>query len=270
MSGTFVYTYSCEAKLNNEKGMRISMGVNQEVLFAKTLEAVRKTAKEQGNCISEEQVQEAFAALSLSGEQLELVYDYLKKHKIGIGEPVDLDEYLSAEEVDYLEEYKKELMLLPKVSDGEKQAITLSAMAGEREAQQKLIAVYLPQVVEISKLYAGQGVFLEDLIGEGNVALTMGVTMLGCLEHATEAEGMLIKMVMDAMEEYISENAADDEQSRKALQKVKKVAKKAKELSDDLKRKVTVAELAEEAGMSEKSIMEALRLCGYSIEEIKL
>lgn len=245
------------------------MGVNQEVLFAKTLEQVRKTAKEQGNCISVEQVEEAFQELALSGEQLELVYDYLKKHKVGIGEPVDLDEYLSDEEMDYLEEYKKELDLLESISEGEKEAITFSAMAGEKDAQQKLIAVYLPQVLEISKLYAGQGAYLEDLIGEGNVALTMGVTMLGCVEHATEAEGMLIKMIMDAMEEFIAETAADNERSRKALQKVNKVAKKAKELSEDLKRKVTVAELSKETGMSEKSILEALRFCGYSIEEIE-
>ncbi|MBQ8879122.1 MAG: hypothetical protein IJ029_10380 [Lachnospiraceae bacterium] len=245
------------------------MGVNQEVLFAKTLEQVRKTAKEQGNCISVEQVEEAFQELALSGEQLELVYDYLKKHKVGIGEPVDLDEYLSDEEMDYLEEYKKELDLLEPISEGEKEAITLSAMAGEKDAQQKLIAVYLPQVLEISKLYAGQGAYLEDLIGEGNVALTIGVTMLGCVEHATEAEGMLIKMIMDAMEEFIAETTADNERSRKALQKVNKVAKKAKELSEDLKRKVTVAELSKETGMSEKSILEALRFCGYSIEEIE-
>lgn len=245
------------------------MGANQEILFAKTLETVRSTAKKQGNYISAEQVQEAFAALSLSEEQLELVYDYLKKHKIGIGEPVDPDEYLSAEEIDYLEEYKRELALLPAVSEGEKEAITLSAMAGEKDAQQKLIAIYLPEVIEISKLYAGQGVYLEDLIGEGNVALTIGVTMLGCLEHAKEAEGMLVKMIMDAMEEYISEAAADDERSRKALKKVNNVAKKAKELSEDLKRKVTVEELAKETGLSEKSIMEALRFCGYSIEEIE-
>lgn len=245
------------------------MGANQEILFAKTLEEVRKTAKAQGNTISKEQVEEAFAALALSEEQLALVYDYLEKHKIGVGEPVDLDDYLSEEEIDYLEEYKKELASLETLSEGEKEAVTLSAMAGERDAQQKLIAVYLPQVVEIAKLYTGQGVYLEDLIGEGNVAITMGVTMLGCLEHAAEAEGMLMKMVMDAMEELISEAVEDDERGRKALAKVNKVAKKAKELSDDLKRKVTVEELAKESGMSEKYILEALRFCGYSIEEIE-
>ena len=79
--------------------------MNKEVLFAKTLEEVRKTAKEQGNCISEEQVKEAFAELDLSGEQLQMVFDYLLKHKIGIGQPMDPDEFLTEEEKDYLQEY---------------------------------------------------------------------------------------------------------------------------------------------------------------------
>ena len=245
------------------------MEASQEVLFAKTLEQIRKQAKEQGNCIEREQVEQAFASLSLSKEQLDLVFDYLEKHKIGIGEPVDPDEYLSEEEINYLEEYQKELALLEKVSEGEKEAITLSAMAGEAQAQKKLINIYLPQVVEIAKLYSGQGVFLEDLIGEGNVALTIGVTMLGCLEHAKEAEGMLGKMIMDAMEDYINENMAEEEKDKKVLSKVKKVARKAKELSEELRRKVTVEELSAETGMSENAIREAMQLSGYTIEEIE-
>lgn len=245
------------------------MEANQEVLFAKTLEQVKKQAKEQGNCIQREQVEQAFSALTLSKEQLDLVFDYLEKHKIGIGEPVDPDEYLSEEEVNYLEEYKKELALLGAVSDGEKEAITLSAMAGEAQAQEKLINIYLPQVVEIAKLYAGQGVFLEDLIGEGNVALAMGVTMLGCLEHAAEAEGMLGKLIMDAMEDFVRENMVEADKDKKVLDRVNKVAKKAKELSLELRRKVTVEELAAETGMSLNAITEAMRLSGYAIEEIE-
>ena len=245
------------------------MEASQEVLFAKTLEQIRKQAKEQGNCIEREQVEQAFVSLSLSKEQLDLVFDYLEKHKIGIGEPVDPDEYLSEEEINYLEEYQKELALLEKVSEGEKEAITLSAMAGEAQALKKLINIYLPQVVEIAKLYSGQGVFLEDLIGEGNVALTIGVTMLGCLEHAKEAEGMLGKMIMDAMEDYINENMAEEDKDKKVLSKVKKVARKAKELSEELRRKVTVEELSAETGMSENAIREAMQLSGYTIEEIE-
>lgn len=245
------------------------METNQEVLFAQILEQVKKQAKEQGNCVEREQVEQAFARLSLSEEQLALVFDYLEKHRIGIGAPADPDEYLSEEEVNYLEEYQKELALLEQIGDGEKEALTLSAMAGEAEAQRRLISVYLPRVAEIARLYTGQGVFLEDLIGEGNLALAMGVTMLGCLEHAGEAEGMLGRMIMDAMEGYIAENMAEADKDKKALSKVKKVAKKAKELSAELRRKVTVEELSRETGMTENAIREAMRLSGYGIEEIE-
>lgn len=245
------------------------MSVSQEILFAQTLEKVKKLAKEQGNCISEEQVREAFKELAFADEQLQMVFDYLKGHKIGIGEPVNPDDYLSAEEIDYLEEYKKELALLEQLSDGEKEAVTLSAMAGEVQAQRRLIHVYLPQVVEIARLYAGQGVFLEDLIGEGNVALSMGVTMLGCLEHAKEAEGMLIKMVMDAMEEFISENMQESDKDKKLAERVNKVADKARELAEELQRKVTVEELAGETGMSEKYIQDTMRMSGFAIEDLE-
>ena len=242
--------------------------MNRELQFAQTLEEVKKKAKEQGNCISEEQIKESFSALSLTEEQFRMVYDYLKQHKIGIGEPVNPDDYLSEEEADYLDAYLEQLKEFPEVSDGEKEAITLSAMAGDTDAQNRLIQIFLPQVAEIAKLYAGQGVFLEDLIGEGNIALTVGVTMLGALEHASEAQGMLGKMIMDAMEDFIAEDAAEARKDRQLADKVNLVADKANELADDLHRKVTVEELMQETGMSRKSILDAIRISGNKIESI--
>lgn len=244
--------------------------MERELLFVETLEKVRKTAKDQGNCISEEQVKEAFAAMELNDEQFEQIYDYLKKHKVSFGEPVDVEEYLTDEEKDYLGEYLNELEALEKVTSGEKEAITLSAMAGDSDAQAKLIEVYLPYVVDVAKLYSGQGVLLEDLIGEGNVALTMGVTMLGCLDNAAEAQGMIGKILMDAMEEYISMNAEDEKVDKRIEAKVNKVAEAAAELAKDLGRKVTPQELAEETKMSLKAIEDAMRLSGYKIEDLEI
>ncbi len=240
-----------------------------EVRFAQILGQVRKLAKEQGNCISEEQVQDAFAELSLSDDQLSLVYDYLKKHKVGIGEPVDLDDYLTDGEMDYLEAYRKEIMLLGEISEGEKEAMILSAMAGEKASQERLIRFFLPKVADVARLYAGQGVFLEDLIGEGNVALTLGVTMLGAFEHAKEAEGALMQMVMDAMERHIQEAVEETEKDKKAARKVNQVADKARELAGELHRKVTAAELSEETGMSERYIEDAMRMSGFAIEDLE-
>lgn len=241
---------------------------NKEILFAKTLEQVRTTAKEQGNCISKEQVEEAFGPLGLSGEQMEMVYDYLHQRKIGIGEPVDPDEYLNPEEKDYLETYLEELQGLKDVTEGEREAITLSAMAGDADARSRLTQLYLPEVAEIAKLYAGQGVFLEDLIGEGNVAVAMGVTMLGALEHASEVQGMLGRMIMDAMEEYIAENAEEVKKDKKILDKVNRVAKAADELYEELHRKVTVEEVMQESGLSRRAIEDAIRMSGDKIESL--
>ncbi len=244
--------------------------MNKELLFAKTLEQVRNLAKEQGNCVSEEQVKEAFAELDLDNEQLQLVFDYLVKHKVGIGQPVNLDDYLSDEERDYLQDYLDEIAQLTSYTDGQIKAYTMSAMAGDLEAQNKLVEVYLKDVIEIAKLYAGQGVFLEDLIGEGNVALAFGTGMLGSLEKPEEAQGMLVKMIMDAMEDYIAENASNEKADQKMVDKVNKVTEKAKELSESLHRKVTIEELAEETGMSVKAIQDAVRMSGFQIEYIEV
>ena len=141
--------------------------MERELLFADRLEQLRNTAKSQGNLVTQAQVREAFAEFGLGEEQLELVFDYLKKHRIGVGTPVDTDEYLTGEEKSYLQVYLDELKTLPVYGAGEKEAVILSAMAGESGAQEKLLTCYLPNVVDIAKLYAGQGVYLEDLIGEG-------------------------------------------------------------------------------------------------------
>lgn len=245
------------------------MGADREILFAQTLEAVRKQAGRQQNCISKQEIKDAFQKLDLSEEQLELVFDYLKKQKIGIDEPVNPDDYLSGDEVDYLEEYQKGLAWSDEISEGEKEAVILSAMAGEKEARQKLIHLFLPKVVEVSKLYTGQGVFLEDLIGEGNVALSEGVTMIGCLEHAREAEGMLMKMIMDAMEACIAENMEEADKDKKVAEHVNQVAERAKEFAGELHRKVTVDELARETGMPKKMIQDAMRMSGFTIEDLE-
>lgn len=242
--------------------------MNQELQFAQTLEQVRALAREQGNCVSREQVEEAFAPLNLDGNQLELVYDYLIKHKVGIGEPVDPDDYLTEEERNYLQDYLDQLAALPTYTPGQIEAYTISAMAGDSDAQGRLIEVYLADIPEIAKLYTGQGVFLEDLIGEGNMALTFGVGMLGSLEHPDEAQGMIAKLVMDAMEDYIAENAENQKSDQRIADRMNKIADQARDMAQELCRKVTVAELAKETGISEEQIRRAMRVSGFRIEDL--
>lgn len=243
--------------------------MDKELQFARTLQKVKEVAKLSGNVITKEEIDEEFENLHLDEEQMKLVYEYLEKSNIGIDKEVNTEALLTTEDTNYLQFYLEELKELPEVSDGEKEATVLSAMAGDDAAQAKLIQILLPEVTQLAKLYAGQGVLLEDLIGEGNVALTIGVTMLGCFENAVEAQGAIVKMIMDAMEELIVSYVAEDEVDQKIAERVNTISDKAKELAEDLGRKVTTEELAEETGMNLDDILEAVRFSAGQIEYIE-
>ena len=240
--------------------------MNQELLFAKTLEEIKALAMEQDRVLSKEQVEEAFGKIGMKPEELTPIYEYLNQKKIGIGEPVDPDEYLTEEDVDFLSDYVEQIKLLPVLSQGEKEANFLSAMAGDSTGKAKTIEILLGDIIDVAKLYTGQGVLLEDLIGEGNVALAMGVEMLGCLEKPDEVPGMLVKMAMDAMEALIQETEEESKIDRKIVDKVNEVSAEAKKLAESLNRKITVEELMEETSFSEKKIREAIRISGNRIE----
>ncbi len=242
--------------------------MSQEQEFARKLEHIKQTARQQGGCIREAQVKEALSDMNFDEAQLKMVFDYLQSQKIGIGEPLNPEDYLSSEEISYLDSYLEGLSALPDYSEGEKEAITLSAMAGDPDAREALIQIFLSQVADIARLYAGQGALLEDLIGEGNVALAMAVEMIGQAADAKEAQGLLGSMIMEAMENHIAENTEQRETGNRMADRVNKVADQARELAESLGRKVTVAELADETGMTLLEIMEAVQFSGDAIEDI--
>ena len=254
---------------NNSNGDGITGSViNTEKIFLKKLHELEEKAREQGGEISPEQADEAFSGLGLTDEQKKPAYEYLKKHNVGIGAPASPEDYLDEAELDYLNEYREEIRGLQEYSDGEKEAYTLSAMAGDRNAQNRLAEIFLSQVLDIARLYAGQGVLIEDLIGEGNAALAAGVSMLAAMENAAEAQGMLTKMIMDSMEELVKEEYDSVKIDDKLVKKINKVADKANELAGELERKVTVEELIQETGMSGEYIIDAMRLSGGRIDTI--
>lgn len=241
---------------------------NKEREFAEILKYVTRTARENRNVISMEQVREAFQELELDDKQMELVIDYLNKHNIGVDEAINTDENLTEEETNYLNDYLESLKGLNRLSDGEREAVCMSAIAGDKEAQSRLIEHYLPLVVDVARMYSEQGVYLEDLIGEGNVALANGVTMLEAVGEPKEVEPFLYNLMLRAMEQIIEDNLKEDTGMKKVLELVNEVADKASELAGDLRRKVTVEELMEETGWDEDRIRSAIKFSGDNIEDL--
>ena len=241
---------------------------NKEKEFAEVLKHVTRTARENKNFITKEQVAEAFEELELDEVQLKMVYDYLTKRGIGVDEQPEMEDNLTEEETNYLSDYIESMNAVNRLGDGALEAMQMSAIDGDKNAQASLIEHYLPLVVDVARMYKEQGVFIEDLIGEGNLALTRGVTMLDAVGEPAEVEGFLYKLMLDAMERIIEDNLSEDAGMAKVLALVQEVADKAKELSKDLRRKVTVEELMEETGWDEEKIRNAIKFSGDNIEDL--
>ncbi len=242
-------------------------GLN-EATFMKLLTELKETAAVQDNILTTEQIQAQFENYDLNEEQMNLVYEYLKGAKIGVDEAVDLEAQIEGEDRKYLDMYLKELETLPPVSQGKKEAMLLSAMAGDTSVQNQLIEAFLPQVVDIAKLYVGQGVLLEDLIGEGNVALAVLMDMLGSQDSAKSAEEMIAQMIMEAMESLVYDNQNEDDGAKEWAKKANFVMEKANSLAEELLRKVSMEEVSRETGMSVEEIAEILQVTGWKIEVI--
>lgn len=238
--------------------------------FIDKIKDIVSLAKDQENVIFTEQLEAYFPDMVDNEDRKALIINYLKEKNIGIDEKVNIEDVISEDEHKFLNMYLDELKEIAKVSEGEKSAYIMQAMAGDDNAKSILTNQYLDNVVEIAKLYAGQGVFLEDLIGEGNIALLTGIEMLGSLEDPKEADGFIAKMIMDSMQDMIASNMDEVESMDKMVAKVNKISQAAKDLSDLLKRKVTVDELCNESGFSKAAVYKALKLTANNIEEIEI
>jgi len=77
---------------------------------------------------------------------------------------------------DSLRLYLREISRIPLLSATREAFLAERAEQGDKTARNQLIEANLRLVVSIAKKYVGQGLSLEDLIGEGNICLIRAVT----------------------------------------------------------------------------------------------
>ncbi|MCQ2541298.1 MAG: hypothetical protein MJ112_03265 [Lachnospiraceae bacterium] len=224
--------------------------------FLNKLQELKDGAYLQGGMVTSEQIDEMFS--DLSEEQKKFIVEYLEKNHIGIDEAIDPKSYMSESEINLLDMYTESLEAIDYVSDSVKRVLMMDAIAGKKEAKEQLMQQYLQSVIDTARLYSGQGVDFMDLIGEGNVALAVAMEQLDCVEGPDDVEPLIMQMIMNAMEELCKEEGSSDDTMKKVLELVEKVQTKAKDMTEELLRKVTIDELSEDSGISRKKIKEAL------------
>jgi RNA polymerase primary sigma factor len=74
-------------------------------------------------------------------------------------------------ENEILSMYLKDINRIPLLTREEEDTLTRKAVAGDKDAREKLIKANLRFVVNVAKKYQNQGLPLDDLISEGNIGL---------------------------------------------------------------------------------------------------
>ena len=232
------------------------------------LQNLVKTARRNRGVITQQELDAALGTLDLDESQRHLVQEYLQQNDIGIDDPLDDELRMSEEEKKYLENYQAAVAAIEQPTEGEKDAMKIRAIAGDAQAQSQLAEVMLQTVVDIARLYAGQGVYMEDLIGAGNEALVRGVKLLAPLEGPQDVEPALAERIMNAMEDLVAANLDEFATDQTAADQANRVMEKAEELAEMLGRKVTVEELAAEGDLTEEEILTAIRITANKIEAL--
>ena len=244
--------------------------MNGKAEFLEKLSGLRKIAQAQGSQITIDEVKAYFSEDALTEEQMELVFDYLLTQKVAVKGYVKInstekEEEFSEEEKAYLKEYETDLGAFREASDEQRKELCGQAAAGDEAAKQRLIESYLRNVVKIAKEMHKPGVFLGDLIQEGNLGLVLGVEMLSTADVSTAHE-IITQQIGQSMQMLLEEQAELNSRDKKMVEKVQALDESIKALTEELGRKVAVQELAIYMGMEIEEIEDILKLTGEDPE----
>lgn len=240
--------------------------------FLEKLSGLVKMAKAQENQITIDEVKTYFAEEDLTEEQMELVFDYLLAQKVvvkgylkmGVSEAEEEKVTLTADEEAYLKEYLEDLNAFKEEETGEREGLFEKVAWGDELARQRLIELYLRDVVDIAKEMYHSEVFLGDLIQEGNVGLIMGIEMVSGKDGAHE---FIISQIKESIQALIEEHTELKNRDKKMVEKVSLLDESITSLTEELGRKVSIDELAVYMGMDEEEILDILKLTGEETEE---
>ena len=244
--------------------------MNDKLGFLDRLNELVAYAKNQGSQIAIPEVQEYFKDMELSKDQMDLMFEYLMSQKVAVVGYVKLDSEekeeleFTDEEKAYLQEYMEDLKAFPEVSVEERRPFYEKALAGNEIAKQKLMEIYLKDVVEIAKEMYAPEVFLGDLIQEGNLGLVLGVEMITNVEAAHEE---IVSQIKQAMSLLLKEQKELSGRDKKMVEKVEMLDEAIKSLTEELGRKISIDELAIHLGMEVEEIEDILKLTGDEPEE---
>lgn len=274
--------------------------------FLAMLAAIVDLAKAQDNIITMDEIKELLDDSSFTAEQMGHVYEYLAANQIRIqgyirnikanDEDVNItsidnatesdneQEYLDEEskkalqelkereerfekeEASYIKMYLEDLEAISPMVDGEMDMLINSLRKGNRSAKERLLELHLREVVDIAKSYKGKGIFVGDLIQEGNIGLMTALEEICTGANRVPTESIpdtleyIVNRIRESMEFVIHEQQDDKILENRIVEKINFISSCVKDLAEEFGREATLDELVEFTKLEKSEIADIMEL----------
>lgn len=269
----------------------------EEEFLSKLAKLVEK-AKSKNNSMEFSEIDKFCKDSKLTGDQMDMVYQYLEESHIDIiqsDDDIDIDitkldkvldddvlfmeptdEELEEEEEENIDldainllegvgtedpvrMYLKEIGTVPLLSAEEELRLAKKKSEGDQNAKDKLIEANLRLVVSIAKRYTGRGMSFLDLVQEGNLGLIKGVEKFN-YDKGFKLSTYATWWIRQSVTRALADQARTIRVPVHMVETINRMSKMQRKLTLELGYEPSPSELAEALEMSESKVLEILQI----------
>ncbi len=243
--------------------------------FEERLEELVKEGKEQG-FLTYEQIAKKTIDLDLDANDLDKLYNTLTENNIEIkaedeegGGEINLENDIIIDDVpdeskdmsvnDNVRMYLKEIGKISLLSMEEEQELSRRVASGDEKAKNTLAESNLRLVVSIAKRYVGRGLLFLDLIQEGNIGLMKAVEKFD-YDKGYKFSTYATWWIRQAITRALADQARTIRVPVHMVETINKMARIERQITLELNREPTDAELSKKMGLSVDKIAEIRKI----------
>ena len=262
-----------------EGGKQMEMDKAQ---FAEKLKALLDLGKKKKNVLEYQEINDFFQGITLTTEQMDLIFEYLEANGIDVLRITEDDALLESDDLPLEEEevdmenidlsvpegvsiedpvrmYLKEIGKVPLLSAEEEIDLARRMENGDEAAKKRLAEANLRLVVSIAQRYVGRGMLFLDLIQEGNLGLIKAVEKFDYTK-GYKFSTYATWWIRQAITRAIADQARTIRIPVHMVETINKLIRVSRQLLQELGREPTPEEIAEEMSMPVERVREILKI----------
>ena len=251
--------------------------------FLEKMNELVALGKKKKSILDVQEINDFFADMELSAEQMEKVFEYLEGHNIDVlritadtDDDVDIDNMIAEEEEvdmenidlsvpegvsieDPVRMYLKEIGKVPLLSAEREIELAKRMEEGDEDAKKELAEANLRLVVSIAKRYVGRGMLFLDLIQEGNLGLIKAVEKFD-YHKGYKFSTYATWWIRQAITRAIADQARTIRIPFHMVETINKLIRVSRQLLQELGREPLPEEIAKELDMPVERVREILKI----------